>query len=164
MHDWPVRNCPRGAPTTCRAALRGSRFFNVTGGTAVTTAARTEAAGVAAMRAAPPSPTTPGESDAPITVAKGYGELPVVVEPGLAGSRTIELKQGERIEVRLPRGFESAHQLGPGGQMRGLPTGATWDEASGTFYWQPAPGFLGRYRIVFSNGRERLNVRVVVVP
>jgi len=39
-----------------------------------------------------------------------------------------------------------------------------WDAASGTFYWEPAPGFLGRYRIVFSNGSQRISVRVVVVP
>jgi len=104
------------------------------------------------------------ESDAPITVAKGYGELPVLVDPGLAGSRTIDVKQGERIEVRLPRGFAQAYQLGPDGQIRALPTGATWDAASGIFYWQPAAGFLGRYRFVFGNGSERISVRVAVAP
>ena len=29
---------------------------------------------------------------------------------------------------------------------------------------QPAPGFLGRYRVVFSNGSQQIRVRVVVVP
>ncbi len=29
------------------------------------------------------------------------------------------------------------------------------------FYWQPAPGFLGRYRLVFGSDRERLAVRAV---
>jgi len=28
----------------------------------------------------------------------------------------------------------------------------------------PAPGFLGRYRLVFSSGAERINVRLVVTP
>jgi hypothetical protein len=104
------------------------------------------------------------ESDASITVARGYGELPAVVAPGDAGSRMIDMKAGERIEMRLPRGFESAYQLGPAGQRRNLPVGSTWDAAGGTFYWQPAPGFLGRFRLVFSNGRERISVRVVIVP
>jgi hypothetical protein len=51
-----------------------------------------------------------------------------------------------------------------GGQVRDLPVGATWDAASGIFSWEPAPGFLGRYRLVFSNGSQRISVRVVVRP
>jgi hypothetical protein len=90
--------------------------------------------------------------------------LPVIQTTGEAGSRTVEVKQGERIEMRLPHGFESAYQLGKDGERRLLPTGSTWDSASAIFYWQPAPGFLGRYRLVFSNGRERISVRVVVTP
>lgn len=80
------------------------------------------------------------------------------------GGRTIEVKQGERIEIRMPRRFESAYQLVSGGQRRGLLVGSIWDAGSRTFSWQPAPGFLGRLRIVFSNGSERISVRVVVVP
>jgi hypothetical protein len=97
-------------------------------------------------------------------VAHGYGELPEIVPPGEAGSRTVEVTQGQRIEIRVPHGFESAYQLVNGGQWRALPAGATWDAPSGTLYWQPAPGFLGRYRIVFTNGSARISVRVVVVP
>ncbi len=104
------------------------------------------------------------ESAEPVTVARGFGELPEIVTPDQAGSRVVEIKQGERIEMRLPRGFESAVQLVKDGEGRGLPIGATWDAASGIFSWEPAPGFLGRYRFVFSNGSERINVRVVVRP
>lgn len=95
---------------------------------------------------------------------RGYGELPEIVDPRTAGSRTLEIRPGERIELRTPRGDAAAYQLGSGGQRRALPTGATWDAGSGTFSWQPAPGFLGRFRLVFSNGRERISVRVVVTP
>ena len=70
------------------------------------------------LRLAATNPAALRESDAAITVAKGYGELPLVVDPGLAGSRTIEVKQGERVEVRLPHGFDTAYQLGPAGQPR----------------------------------------------
>jgi hypothetical protein len=45
-----------------------------------------------------------------------------------------------------------------------VPTGSTWDTANGIFYWQPAPGLLGRYRLVFSNGTERISVHLVVTP
>jgi sugar lactone lactonase YvrE len=141
-----------------RADGIGSRFFNVANGTTPVTVESLATAGVSAMR------VSETESDAPITVARGFGELPVIVPPGEAGSRTVEVKQGERIEMRLPRGFESAYQLARDGERRALPTGSTWDSASGIFYWQPAPGFLGRYRLVFGNGSERISVRVVVTP
>jgi hypothetical protein len=137
-----------------RADGIGSRFFNVTTGTSLIAAVTPGAAASVAAQI---------ESQEPITVARGHGELPEIVT-GEAGSRTVEIKQGERIEMRLPRGFESASQIVNGGQNRALPVGATWDAASGIFSWEPAPGFFGRYRIVFSNGRERIGVRVVIVP
>jgi hypothetical protein len=144
-----------------RADGVGSRFFHVTAGTSVI-AAETSSATTASLLLAGKTGET--ESDAPITVARGYGELPEIVDPGMSGSRTVEMQQGDRIEIRVPRGFESAYQLGPSGQRRALPAGTTWDPASGTFYWQPAPGFLGRFRFVFGSGTERISVRVVVVP
>ena len=153
-----------------RADGVGSRFFNVSTGTSLTASSvvsgfpgqsAVEGPGLSAVEG---SRTNEPESPDPITVARGYGELPEIVTPGEAGSRTVEVTQGERIEIRVPHGFESAYQLVNGGQRRALPTGATWDVASGTFYWQPAAGFLGHYRIVFTNGVERISVRVVVVP
>jgi hypothetical protein len=76
----------------------------------------------------------------------------------------VEVKQGDRIEVRLPRGYDSAHQLGRDDQAVDLPAGSTWDGASGTFYWQPAPAFLGGYRIVFTSGTQRISLRIIVMP
>jgi hypothetical protein len=150
-----------------RADGVGSRFFNVSTGTSLTASNVVSGfPGLSAVegRRTTESRTTETESTEPLTVARGYGELPEIVTPGEAGSRTVEVKQGERIEIRVPHGFESAYQLVNGGQWRPLPTGATWDAASGTFYWQPAAGYLGRYRIVFTNGSERISVRMVVVP
>jgi hypothetical protein len=143
-----------------RADGIGSRFFNVTNG-------------VSALTAAPALLLDPVVSafrrnheldSVPVLVSRGYGELPEILTPDDAGSRTVEIKQGERIEMRLPRGFASAHQLVNDGQPRALPIGSTWDASSGIFSWEPAPGFLGRYRLVFSNGPERISVRVVVTP
>jgi hypothetical protein len=165
-----------------RADGVGSRFFNVTTGSNLVAAPgdfrlKAEATGAEATGSDFEDPASSSvasafrrkdaagaRNDTPLLLARGYGELPAIVEPGPGGSRTIEMKQGERIELRLPRGFDSAYQLGPAAQQRPLPIGSTWDAAGGIFYWQPAPGFLGRYRLVFSNGRERINVRVVVVP
>ena len=63
----------------------------------------------------------------------------------------------------MPRGFDSAYQLGGRPAPRAA-DGSTWDAGSGIFYWQPAPASSGPYRIVFTNGRERISVRVVVTP
>jgi hypothetical protein len=139
-----------------RAEGIGSRFFTVTNGTNLWAAPGMRASGTAQVG-------ENIESDAPLLAARGYGELPQVVQPGIGGSRTVEIKQGERIELRTPRGFETAYQLA-NGQQRALPAGSSWDAPANTFSWQPAPGFLGRYRLVFSNGRERFNVRIVVIP
>ena len=73
------------------------------------------------------------------------------------------MTQGDRIELRVPRGYESMHQV-VGDRIRPLPIGSTWDPASGTFYWQPAPAFLGAYHLVFTDGRDEIRVRVVVSP
>jgi hypothetical protein len=146
-----------------RADGVGSRFFNISTGTNL------RAAETAFAVAEPPSlmaasRASETESQDAITVARGYGELPEILDPAVTGSRTVEMKLGERIEIRVSRGFESAYQLGPNGQRRALPAGSTWDADSQTFYWQPAPGFLGRFRLVFSNGSERISVRVVILP
>ncbi len=139
-----------------RADGVGSRFFNVTAGTSANADFRLSLSSSVA------SAFRRKEDAGPILVSRGYGELPVIV-PARSGSRSVEVTQGERIELRLPRGFARAYQLGPGGAPRALPAGSTWDAAATTFYWEPAPGFLGRYQMVFSDGRERLIVFVGVV-
>jgi len=156
-----------------RADGVGSRFFNVTNGVSALTASpdaqfrlKAETTGAVAS-ALPFNPVVSAfrrNGATEVLVARGYGELSEIVTPDDRGDRTIEVKQGERIEIRLTRGFDAAHQLDALGQRRALPTGATWDEASGIFYWQPAPAFLGRYRLVFSNASERIRVGVVVRP
>jgi hypothetical protein len=103
------------------------------------------------------------EAGAALVLTRGYNGSAEVLVPGENG-HTIEMKQGERIEIRVPRDFVSVYQLGPEGQERALPIGATWDGAAGILYWQPAPGFLGRYRLVFTNGSQRISVRVIVRP
>jgi alpha-tubulin suppressor-like RCC1 family protein len=163
-----------------RADGIGNRFFNVTTGTGAVTAPefrlktetfssagfrlKAETSSSAGFRLKAETTGDEGRNPGDVLLSRGYGELPKIVEADRAGSRTIEVKQGERIELRLPRGFDRSYQLGPVAQQRPLPIGSTWDGEAGILYWQPAPGFLGTYRIVFSNGTERINVRVVVSP
>ena len=151
-----------------RADGVGSRFFNVTGGTSLMTAPQEFRLKAETTQIDPVASAfrRNGATDRhdDMLVSRGYGELSEVVAPDQTGDRTIEVKQGERIEIRLPRGFDAAYQLDTRDQRRALPTGSTWDEASAIFYWQPAPAFLGGYRLVFSNGSQRISVAVVVRP
>jgi hypothetical protein len=165
-----------------RADGVGSRFFTVTNGVSALTASsdtevRLTASAEGSVVRKAEAPTSDdfrlkaeaargddGQKDDPVLVARGYGELPVIARPGEDGSRDVEIKEGERIELRLPRGFASAYQLGPADQHRALPTGSTWDAGNETFSWQPAPGFLGPFRFVFTNGSDRISVRVIVTP
>jgi hypothetical protein len=155
-----------------RADGIGSRFFNVTNGKLLAESPpdfrlkveTTEPESVnVLLPVASAFRRNDNEDSAPILVSHGYGESSEFVVPDKEGNRTVEVKQGDRIEVRLPRGYETAHQLVTG-EPRGLPVGSTWDPANGLFYWQPAPGFLGPFRLVFRNGRERISIRIVVMP
>ena len=101
------------------------------------------------------------ESADPVVVARGFGELGVTVYPDSTGRRVVSLKQGERIEVRLPSGYDEVWQVVLG-ERRALPIGTTWDVASHVFAWQPAPGFLGDYEIVFVRGTETIRVLISV--
>jgi hypothetical protein len=78
----------------------------------------------------------------------------------------VAVAQGQRVEVQLPRwdGVTFSGYQDVQGEMRPLPTGSTLDGAAGTFIWEPAPGYLGPFDLVFvrSNGGEAVRVRVVV--
>jgi hypothetical protein len=73
------------------------------------------------------------------------------VTPSADGAYVIEVAQGGRIEVQLPRTdegrYQGAHMIA--GERRVLPLGSSLDAAAGIFYWQPAAGFLGTYDLVF---------------
>ena len=158
-----------------RADGIGSRFFTVRNSSvagaaaavsAVPAAPSTVAAAMVAVRAgagAAPAASVVARVDSadPVVVARGFGELGETLYPDSTGLRVVSLKQGERIEVRLPSGYDEAWQVVLGGR-RALPIGANWDPASHTFAWQPAPGFLGDFEIVFVRGTETIRVRISV--
>jgi hypothetical protein len=52
-----------------------------------------------------------------------------------------------------------------GGERRPLPVGSTFDAATSRFSWQPGPGFIGRYDLVFSAPAcdRPIVVRVIIV-
>jgi hypothetical protein len=140
----------------------GSRFFNVTSGTTASSQASAPRA-VAAPGSMRAEFDRERESAEPVLVRRGEGvfEQQVSAESGV---RTVDVQPGERIQIRLPHGYTDAYQVVSASERRPLPIGSTWDPASGTFYWQPAPGFLGTFVIRFGNGLERISVRVQITP
>jgi hypothetical protein len=93
----------------------------------------------------------------PILVKKGYNqniEPKVIYHPDDNGNITIEIKELERVEVWLSDNNESPTSVPAGFQLIGdrlaaLPIGSFLDYKNGIFYWQPGPGFLGFYELVF---------------
>jgi hypothetical protein len=133
----------------------------------------------------------PVDHSAPVTIKKGYDTdaEPGIISPDDEGMSTIEIKELERIEIHLSEGTRglaplpdaplnnfhrpltnnfSGFQL-VGNQVRPLPIGSFLDIEKGIFYWQPGPGFLGRYNLVFletgPNGvMTKKNIFVEIVP
>ncbi|MDQ1355020.1 MAG: hypothetical protein QG657_5329, partial [Acidobacteriota bacterium] len=78
------------------------------------------------------------------------------IYPDEEGITHIEIRELERVELHLSAG---AVNVSP------LPIGSTLDVGKGVFYWQPGPGFIGQYRLVFMEKAQTglLNQKEVVV-
>ncbi len=112
---------------------------------------------------------------APILVRRGFGKgerLPL--HAGAGNPFEIEIRETGRVEIGLDRGSAGdglayrGYQL-VGGEVRPLPAGSTLDPKRGLWTWQPGPGFLGAFDLVFvaeRNGRPvaRTSVRVRIAP
>ncbi|MCX6546027.1 MAG: hypothetical protein NTV05_16650 [Acidobacteria bacterium] len=100
----------------------------------------------------------------PVSVRQLGGEwedLPADAE----GGHLIDVMQGDRIEVQLPRAASGGYlgHLAVDAERRPLPVGSSLDATAGVFYWQPAPAFLGAFDLVFeAPGTDAVRVRVVV--
>jgi hypothetical protein len=99
----------------------------------------------------------PVDDSSPVAVIKGFNRNvePFENYPDDNGRIRIEIKELERIEVRLfPVGTAGLAPLYSGYQVIGdrlapLPIGSTLDIQRGIFYWQPGPGYVGKYWLVF---------------
>jgi hypothetical protein len=146
----------------------GSRFFTVqnSGGDVFTSGAAAERPALLASLGAASGPDAVSE---PIDVRRADG-LTEFIYPSTDGTRIVEVREGERIEVRLPRRaggtYAGAHVLN--GLRHGLPAGSSLDARAGIFYSQPAAGFLGSFDLWFgpdgSASGSPVRVRVVVGP
>ena len=130
----------------------------------------------------------------PVEVIKGYKRdvNPSMIYPGINGNITIDIKELERIEIHpvddlagigvkaagdpsnnskfkiQNSKFYSGYMV-VGNQIRALPIGSTLDRERGVFYWQPGPGFLGRYHLVFIKnekieGEKKKQIIINIAP
>jgi hypothetical protein len=56
------------------------------------------------------------------------------------------------LHLQAAKGLSPSYYIGcqmVGHQVRPLPIGSFLDSEKGIFYWQPGPGFVGSYRLVF---------------
>jgi len=114
----------------------------------------------------------------PVSVNKGYkkDEAPQQVFPDGNGTIRVVIKELERVVIRLNdeqavemEGAEYTGYLSVGNRLKPLPVGSTMDVERGIFYWQPGPGFVGRYLLVFikrdSRGMViRKNIVADIIP
>jgi hypothetical protein len=113
----------------------------------------------------------PPDYNEPIRFRKGFEKnKEQFIYPDESGAVTIEIEELERLEIhtgdyrgeieekRIENSKLYAGCLVTGNKLRPLPIGATFDTETGTFYWQPGPGFLGNYRLVFIKKDQQGNV------
>jgi len=90
--------------------------------------------------------------------------------PEEKGMNELIIKELDRVEIKL--GESHGDILGYllcGDELKKLPIGSTLDAKTGTFYWSPGPGFLGRYSLVFvltdPDGRSfKKSIVIEIVP
>jgi hypothetical protein len=138
----------------------GSRFFNVLNG-GNKPAGDVSGAAVTAARETTAAVSRPSTDSVSVRHAGGVWE---VVASSADAIRVIEVGQSDRIEVQLPLAVGPyTGYLEANGVRRALPLGSSLDARAGIFYWQPAPGFLGSYNLLFvSPDGTGVAARVVV--
>jgi hypothetical protein len=146
-----------------RADGIGSRFFTVLNGSTTNTPVMVESAKLA--RAESPMVRRGYErviQEDPVEVVRETGTT--LSYPNPSGDRIVPIRQGERVEIRLPDigGATYAAYHIVNGERRAMPTGSTFDGPAGMFYWQPAAGFLGAYDMEFASSYGAMRVRAVV--
>jgi len=90
--------------------------------------------------------------------------------PGEKGMNELIIKELDHVEIKLGENHgEIMGYLLSSDELKKLPIGSTLDAKTGTFYWSPGPGFLGRYSLVFvltdPDGRSyKKSIVIEIVP
>lgn len=109
----------------------------------------------------------PADIHTPLWLSKGCGKKVKShrIYPGEKGITYIKVKELERMEIRLASASSVVTgYMVVGNQFRPLPIGSTLDAQTGTFYWQPGPGFVGLYRLNFIlNDQDGIMRRIDII-
>jgi len=144
----------------------GSRFFTIDNGVGTS------------LTAAPVRAESAQLSDAGTRVMARQGfEQGMPLEPVSVrnGRRQLIARELDRIELQLSTepnagdGWRYEGYVVVGGARRPLPVGSTLDATTGSFAWDPGPGFIGGYQLLFvrtsADGRsEQIPVEIVLQP
>jgi hypothetical protein len=112
-------------------------------------------------------------SDAPVLVRYGLGAgaRPDLVGTDRAGVRHVDVGQLELLTIDLSPNGERGEHRGyerDGDTLRTLPAGASLDERTGTFSWQPGLAFGGTHELLFTRAAggatEAIAVHVDIQP
>ncbi len=113
----------------------------------------------------------PADNFGPVIIGKGcnWDTMPQEIYPDEKGDIHIEIRELERVEIDLGcpqwRGYHVIED-----QLRPLPVGSTLDTERGIFYWQPGPGFIGQYQLVFISREEengeltKKTIKISIMP
>jgi hypothetical protein len=114
-----------------------------------------------------------------LSVKRGYSERAETQaeRPDHLGVARLSMREVDRIEIAIdPRNADDKSNsavysgfLVVNEELRPLPIGSTLDPRSGVFSWQPGPGFLGEYTLVFlreraGGVRNRSVVKITIEP
>lgn len=110
--------------------------------------------------------------DKPVKIERGYGKDAGQQEiyPDSSGIISIDIKELEQVTIQLADNVSQfTGYMVVGNQLKSLPIGSTLDAGTGTFYWQPGPGFFGAYELVFiekdqSGEINKKHFRVIINP
>ncbi|MCP4151700.1 MAG: hypothetical protein GY757_28410 [bacterium] len=151
----------------------GSRYFSIQNSGSITQSK--SGATIPAPLFIKESSRFPVDLSKPVYFKKGFSQAKGnLVSPDKEGVIHLAVRELERVVIELDgnmvaldskqnaSGFRFTGFQPVGKSFRPLPIGSTFDYERGIFYWQPGPGFVGSYNLVFVDNARRVLRRIKI--